>query len=70
MVRSIDVLTGTKREVTLLASREHLAWSLKDHKERDYRSDDERRFFETIENPPPPTEKLKEIVREYGKYAK
>jgi hypothetical protein len=57
-------------EVSMLARREHLKWSLKDHKDRDYASEAERRFFEKIENAPEPTEKLKEIVREYGKYAR
>jgi hypothetical protein len=54
----------------MLSRREYLEWSVKDHKDREYKSADERRFFETIENPPPPTEKLKEIVREFGKFAK
>ena len=54
----------------MLSRREYLEWSLKDYKDREYKSDAEKRFFETIENPPEPTEELKEMVREYGKYAK
>ncbi|HEV7599639.1 MAG TPA: hypothetical protein VGO49_05200 [Bradyrhizobium sp.] len=39
-----------------------------DHENREYRSEEERRFFEAIKNPPPPTEELKEIVREFGQF--
>jgi len=53
-----------------VSRREYLEWSLKDHKDREYKSEAEKRFFETIENPPDPTEELKEMVREFGKYAK
>jgi hypothetical protein len=52
----------------MLSRREHHAWSLTDHESRKYRSEEERRFFENIKNPPPPTEELKKIVREYGKF--
>ena len=53
----------------MLSRREHLAWSLTDHEKREYRSEEERKFFETIENPPEPTEELKEIAREFGRFA-
>jgi hypothetical protein len=49
----------------MLSRREHRAWSLTAHENKEYRSEEERRFFENIKNPPPPTEELKEIVREY-----
>lgn len=53
----------------MLSRREHQAWSLSDHEKREYRTEEERRFFETIKNPPAPTEALKEIVREFGQFA-
>lgn len=53
----------------MLSRREHLAWSLTDHSEREYRSEEERRFFANIENPPEPTEELKEVAREFGRFA-
>jgi hypothetical protein len=52
----------------MLSRREHHAWSLTDHESREYRSEEEWQFFENIENPRPPTEELKGIVREYGKF--
>ena len=51
----------------MLSRREHQAWSLS--KRGNYRTEEERRFFETIKTPPAPTEELKEIVREFGKFA-
>ena len=56
-------------EVEMLSRNEHTDWALKDHKDRDYVSDTEWRFFEAIENPEPATAGLKELVRSYGKYA-
>ncbi len=53
----------------MLSRREHSDWALKEHKDRDYESDAERRFFEAIENPKPATAELKELVRFFGKYA-
>jgi hypothetical protein len=50
----------------MLSRREHQAWSITNHENKEYRSDEERRFFEAIKNPPHPTEELKEIVREFG----
>ena len=47
----------------MLSRREHQAWF---QTNQEYRSDEERKFFEAIKNPPPPTEDLKEIVREFG----
>jgi len=52
----------------MLSRREHHAWSLTDHESREYRSEEERRFVEAIENPPPPTEELQQIVREFGQF--
>jgi hypothetical protein len=54
----------------MLSRKEHEGWSLKPHSERDYKTEAERRFFETIENPPAPTAELKEVVRAYGRFAK
>lgn len=54
----------------MLSRRQDEEWSLKDAKDREYESDAERRFFETVENPPPATAELKEIVRVYGRFAK
>jgi hypothetical protein len=53
----------------MLSRREHQMWALTNPEKREYRSDEERRFFETIENPPPPTEELREIVREFRQFA-
>jgi uncharacterized protein (DUF1778 family) len=53
----------------MLSRREHQSWFLQAHENREYQTEAEKRFFEAIENPPDPTEKLKEIVRDYGKYA-
>jgi len=50
--------------------KEFLEWSLKDPKQRDYKSEAVKRFFEKVENPPKPNKKLKEIVREFRKFAK
>jgi hypothetical protein len=57
------------RRTNMLSRKEHQAWFLQDHEDREYKTEVERRFFEAIENPPAPTEKLKEIVRDYGKFA-
>jgi uncharacterized protein (DUF1778 family) len=53
----------------MLSRREHQAWSLTDREKNDYRTDEERRFFEAIKNPPEPSEDLKELAREFGKFA-
>lgn len=53
----------------MLSRREHQAWFLMDHAEREYKTEAERRFFSAVENPPEPSEKLKEMVQKYGKYA-
>jgi hypothetical protein len=58
-----------RAEYAIMSSRrEHQAWLLVDHANREYRSDEERRFFEAIKNPPSPTKELKEIVREFGQF--
>jgi hypothetical protein len=49
--------------------REHQAWSASDRAKKENQSEEERRFFETIKNPPEPTEELKEIAREFGHFA-
>jgi hypothetical protein len=51
----------------MLSRRKYEAWVLSD--KREYRSEEERRFFEVIKNPPAPTKELREIAREYGKFA-
>lgn len=53
----------------MLSAREHEDWALKEHKDREYQTEAERRFFDAMENPEPPTDDLKEMVRVYGKYA-
>ncbi len=58
------------KEGTMLSRKDYMEWTLKDHKDKDYKSDAAKRFFDKVENPPKPNEKLKEIVREYGKFAK
>jgi len=52
----------------MLSRREYQAWSLTDHENREYRSEEERRFFEAIKNPPEPTDELKEMVREFRQF--
>jgi len=53
----------------MLSSKEYTEWSQQDHKDRDYQSEEEQRFFEAVENPAPPTQGLKELADSYGKYA-
>ena len=53
----------------MLSRKKYIDWSLKEHKDRDYGSDAEQRFFDAIENPKPATLGLKDLVRSYGKYA-
>lgn len=52
----------------MLANRDDEVWSQTPHEERDYQTEAERRFFEAVENPPEPTDELKELVRLYGRY--
>lgn len=52
----------------MLGKREHFSWIL--DKNREYRSEIEKKFFETIENPPDPSESLIEMVKKFGKFAK
>jgi len=54
----------------MLARRDEEAWSLTPHKERDYTNENEQSFFENIENPSQPTEDLKDLFRQYGRYLK
>ena len=54
----------------MLASREEERWSLTPHSERGYTNREEKAFFEAIENPPPPTEDLKDVYRRYARYLK
>ena len=35
----------------------------------EYKTEMERKFFEAIKNPPPPSERLKEMVRKFGPFA-
>jgi hypothetical protein len=53
----------------MLSRREHQKWPLTNPETREYRSAQERQFFEAIENPPPPTEELKEMIREFRQFA-
>jgi hypothetical protein len=50
----------------MLTRREHQAWFLNQGENPTYRTEEERKFFEAIRNPPEPTEELKEMVREFG----
>lgn len=50
----------------MLSRREHQAWLQGRDHDTEYRTEEERRFFEAIKNPPAPTQELKDIVREYG----
>jgi hypothetical protein len=52
----------------MLASTEHEEWALKPAQDREYKTEAERVFFTTIENPPQPTEALKELCRDYRRY--
>jgi hypothetical protein len=54
----------------MLARREDEEWSLTPHALRDYSTEAERRFFEEIENPKPPTAELKALWHDFGKYVK
>jgi hypothetical protein len=53
----------------MLSRKEHHGWFLTGTDQRDYRSEMEKRFFEAIENPPEPSDKLIEMVRRYGTHA-
>ena len=53
----------------MLSRKEHHSWFLTESKNREYRSDMERKFFDAIENPPEPSVRLKGMVERYGKYA-
>lgn len=53
----------------MLSRKEHHAWFLTESAQREYCSDMEKRFFEAIENPPEPSDKLVEMVRKYGRTA-
>jgi hypothetical protein len=54
----------------MLARREDEDWSLTAHRDRDYKTEAEKSFFEAIENPKPATPELKELYRVYGKYVR
>jgi hypothetical protein len=53
----------------MLSRKEHHGWFLTEPSQREYISEMEKRFFEAIENPPQPSDKLVEMVRKYGKHA-
>jgi len=57
-------------DAIMLARREDEEWSLTAHEDRDYSTEVERRFFEEIENPKPPTKELSELCREFGRFLK
>jgi hypothetical protein len=66
---ALTLVYAGQRRAIMLSRRDNLAWSLADHDKREYRSEEERKFFETIKNPPEPTKELKEIAREFGRFA-
>jgi hypothetical protein len=41
-----------RKEGAMPSHCEYLEWSLEDHRNREYKSEAEESFFETIENPP------------------
>lgn len=49
----------------MLSRREHQRWAVAGQ-DKEYRSEEERKFFEAIKNPPAPTQELKDIVSEFG----
>jgi uncharacterized protein (DUF1778 family) len=55
-------------EVDMLSRKKHAEWALKEHKDRDYQTEAERKFFEAVENPKPATDALKRLVQSYGNY--
>jgi len=57
-------------DAIMLAGRENEEWSLKPHKERDYETEAERRFFAAVEEPKPAPEELRQLYRDFGKYLK
>ena len=52
----------------MLSRKKHAEWALKEHKDRDYQTEAERKFFEAVENPKPATDALKRLVQSYGNY--
>jgi hypothetical protein len=52
----------------MLPDRKYDEWSQQDHKDRDYSSEVERKFFGAVENPSPAPAQLKELYREFGKF--
>jgi hypothetical protein len=50
----------------VLSRREHQAWFQGNDQDTNNRTDEERKFFEAIKNPPAPAEELKDMVREFG----
>ena len=68
MARAQRSALARPEDTKMLASRRLTDWALQEHKDRQYDTESERRFFEAIENPEPPTEGLKTLVRNFGKY--
>jgi hypothetical protein len=54
----------------MLPGRKYDEWSQTEHKDRDYTSEAERKFFDAVENPPAATKGLKEMYRDYSRYLK
>jgi len=50
----------------MLSRREHQSWFQIREQDAEYRTDEERKFFEAVKNPPAPTQDLKDMVREFG----
>jgi len=50
----------------MLPDRKYDEWSQKDHTEREYTSDVERKFFGDVEHPKAAPQALKELVRDYS----
>ena len=54
----------------MLPDRKYDEWSQKDHKDRDYQSELESRFFGAVENPKSAPAALKDMYRDYSRYLK
>jgi hypothetical protein len=63
----VTKIVNVKVGVIMPSCREHQAWFLTGHENREYRSEEERRFFlRQSQNLPEPTDELKEMIREFG----
>lgn len=52
----------------MLPERKYDEWSQKDHKDREYQSSVEEKFFGAVENPKAAPQELKDLYRDYARY--